>query len=70
MENVVEMCQYLQNDMFSSYIALLDKRFYSYITIQSDMLSVFNELDKKYNLKGVAHSEHVLDEILEDCSFK
>ena len=56
--------------MFESYIALLDRRFYSYITIQSDMISVFNELDKKYNLKGEVHDEQVLDEILEDCSFK
>jgi hypothetical protein len=32
------------------------------------MLGVFNQLDKKYNLKGETHTEHILDEILEDCS--
>ena len=57
MENVVEMCQYIQSGSFESYIALLGEKFYSYITIQSDMLSVFNELDKKYNLKGELHDE-------------
>ena len=70
MENVVELCQYMQSKALDTYIALLDRRFYSYVTIQNEMIGVFNDIDKKYNLKGEMHNEHILDTIQEDCSFK
>ena len=70
MENVVEMCQYILEGTLPQYIAILDKRFYSYITIESEMFGVFAEIDKKYNLKGETHTQDILDQILEDCEFK